>query len=109
MIVKIKPLSVNKLFQGRRFRTKEYDRYQKDVFWQLKPMAIPDTKLKLKITVAFSNKAADLDNSLKAFQDILQKFYHFNDSQIYAIDATKVIVKKGHEFIDFEILEFNQP
>lgn len=106
MIIKIKPLSVNKLFQGRRYRTKEYDRYQKDVFTQLKPIKIPDGELTLKITVGFSNKLADLDNSIKAFQDILQKFYGFNDCHIYRIEATKTIVKKGNEFIDFEILKY---
>lgn len=106
MIVKIKPLSVNKLFQGRRYRTKEYDRYQKDVFAQLKPIRIPDGDLMLIVTVGFSNKLADLDNCLKAFQDILQKFYGFNDCKIYRIEATKTIVKKGDEFIDFQILKY---
>lgn len=106
MTIKIKPLSVNKLFQGRRYRTKEYDKYEKDVIEQLTPIDIPDGELTLKMIVGFSNKLADIDNIGKGLIDILQKFYGFNDNRIYRIEMTKTIVKKGNEFINFEILKY---
>jgi Holliday junction resolvase RusA-like endonuclease len=51
--------------------------------------------------VGLSNKKSDLDNVIKPFQDALQAKYKFNDHQIYHICATKMIVDRGAEFIDF--------
>jgi len=107
MRIHIKPLSTNKLFQGRRFRTPEYDVYEAlirnaVVFWK------PDLyeKMTFEIQVGLSSKNADLDNCIKAFIDILQKKLGFNDSRIYRIEAQKEIVKKGFEYIDVIILPF---
>ena len=101
--VNIKPLSVNKCWQGRRFKTQDYKQYEKDVLIQLKPMEIPEGGIKLIIEAGLSNKAADLDNIAKPFIDILQKKYGFNDSQIYGLTMIKVLVKKGEEYIEYII------
>ena len=103
MRVNIKPLSVNALWQGRRFKTPKYKRYETDVLKQLRPMQIEGGNLELTIKAGFSNKSADLDNICKAFTDILQKAYGFNDSRIYQINLTKEIVPKGKEFIEWDI------
>lgn len=105
MKVKIKALSVNRVWQGRRFRTKEYDAYEREMFMLLPKLEIPKGKLQLTLVVGFSNKASDLDNILKPFEDILQKKYGFNDKLIYRIIAQKIDVKKGEDFIDFSISE----
>ena len=107
MRIHIKPLSTNKLFQGRRFRTPEYDVYElliRQAITKWKP-EIYD-KMTFVIRVGLSSKNADLDNCIKAFVDILQKKYLFNDSRVYRIEAQKEIVKKGAEYIDIEILPF---
>lgn len=101
--LKIKPISVNDCWQGRRFKTQGYSIYEKQVGYLLPKLKIPKGKLFLSLTVGFSNKASDLDNIVKPFVDILQKKYGFNDKQIYAMDLWKQDVKKGQEFIEFEI------
>ena len=104
MRINIKPLSVNRCFQGRRFRTKEYDLYEKSVKLQLTKLIIPKkTRLILKLEVGYSNQSSDLDNFIKPFLDVIAKHYDFNDNQIYRLEADKVIVKKGFEYIDLFI------
>ena len=104
MRIKIKPLSVNQCWQGKRFKTKKYKAYEEELLYQLKPMKIP-SKIKFKLIVGYSNKLSDIDNCLKPILDILQKKYGFDDRDIYELDITKEIVKKGDDFIDFEIIE----
>lgn len=102
--IDIKPLSVNKAFQGRRFKTKAYKSYEKIVLLMLPNLKIPDPPLKLKYEYGFSNKNADIDNPCKLITDILQKKYGFNDRDIYQLNQKKVIVPKGSEYIKFRIL-----
>lgn len=101
--IEIKPISVNDCWQGRRFKTQEYGIYEKEVSYLLPRLKVPPGRLLLRLTVGFSNKASDLDNMVKPFVDILQKKYGFNDKQIYGMDLWKEDVKKGEEFIEFEI------
>lgn len=103
VILNIKPLSVNNAWQGRRYKTLAYKRYERDVLMLLKPLEIPEGDLALNIVYGFSNKRADVDNPTKLFIDILQKKYGFNDSRVTKLNLTKEKVKKGSEFIGFEI------
>ena len=104
----IKPLSVNKAWKGKRYRTDEYRKYQRDISLLLMPMEIPEGPLQLEIMWGFSNMGGDVDNPIKCFQDCLQKKYAFNDSKIQRLIVEKQRVKKGHEFIDFKITSFNR-
>lgn len=103
MRIEIKPLSVNKAFQGKRFKTKLYLAYEKEMFFKLKPMSLPEAPYYLKIDVGMSSSLADIDNFLKPFIDILQKKYGFNDKLIHKLSVKKVKVTKGDEYIDFVI------
>ena len=105
MRIKIKPLSVNKCWQGRRFKTPTYKSYETELLLKLPKINISSGELSVTITFGFSNKLADVDNSVKPFIDILQKKYMFNDRQIYLLILKKEIVSKGDEFIDFIIEE----
>jgi Holliday junction resolvase RusA-like endonuclease len=106
--INIKPMSVNGAWMGKRFKTKEYKTYEKSVMLLLpKSILIPAGKIKLIIIFGLSSKNADLDNPIKLFQDILQKCYLFNDRMIYEIYAKKIDVKKGDEFIDFELIDID--
>ena len=67
-------------------------------------MTLPEPPYTLLLEFGVSNKAADYDNPIKPFQDCLQAFYGFNDSQIYEGVQRKVIVPKGEEYIKFSIL-----
>jgi Holliday junction resolvase RusA-like endonuclease len=104
MRIEIKPLSVNNAWKGRRFRTDKYKDYQKEITLKL-PNIKNDFKgnLKIDIIFGFSSKGSDIDNPLKPFLDCLQKKYGVNDNQIYELHVKKEIVKKGNEFINFEI------
>ena len=102
--IKIKPLSVNKAWQGKRFKTNEYKQYEKEVSLLLPShLKIPEGRLRLNLEWGFSSKASDFDNPVKPFTDILQKKYGFNDSRIYESHIKKVDVKKGAEYILFDI------
>lgn len=103
MLIKIKPLSVNQTWQGRRFKTKEYKAYEALLLGLLKDFKVPDSPLTVSIEFGFSNKGADIDNCVKPFLDVLQKRYNFNDNKIYSLNLTKRIVKKGEEYIKYTI------
>lgn len=103
MKIKIKPLSVNQAWQGKRFKTKEYKEYEQELWYLLPNRNVPKGELKINIKVGYSNKCADIDNFLKPFIDVLQKKYIFSDRMIYELNIKKDIVKKGEEYIDFKI------
>lgn len=105
-VVKIKPLSVNKSYTGRRFQTDRLKAFKKHLSLLLKPLEIPEGKIALDIEFGFSSKGSDLDNGLKTFLDCLQKKYGFNDNRIYKMVVTKEIVKKGSEYIKFSIYDY---
>ena len=104
--VNIKPLSVNKAWQGKRFKTKEYSNYEKECLLLLPAMKVScEACLKIELLLYFSNKSSDIDNPVKLILDILQKKYGFNDSQIWILFVTKIIVTKGKECFEFRITE----
>ena len=108
MIIKIKALSVNKAWKGKRFKTPEYKAYEEELLLILPRLKVPNkTKLRLTIIVGFSNKGSDLSNMLKLFEDILQKKYGFDDKMNYEIFMKKEIVTKNNEFIDFGIYDID--
>lgn len=99
----IKPLSANEAFRGRKFRTKKYDAYIATLMLILPKLSLPKPPYSINLVVGYSNVLSDIDNCLKPFIDCLQKKYLFNDRDIYKLSIEKKIVKKGEEFINFEI------
>lgn len=102
-IIKIKPLSINKAFQGKRYKTRDYLSFERELFYQLKPLKdkLKD-KISLTLTFGFSNKGQDIDSSVKLTIDVLQKRHHFNDNRIYRLLVIKDIKPKGQEYITVE-------
>jgi Holliday junction resolvase RusA-like endonuclease len=101
--INIKPMSVNRCWQGRRFKTPQYKQYEKDMFFLLPKITIPDPPFNVYYEFGFSSSASDLDNPIKPLQDILQKRYGFNDKLIHEMLVKRVKVKKGKEYIKFEL------
>lgn len=100
----IKPLSTNKQWAGRRFKTKEYEAYEWELSSKLPKMDIPkNVPLRLILSFGFSSKASDLSNAVKATEDIICKKYRYDDKWHFEIYLYKEIVKKGEEFIQFDI------
>ena len=71
------------------------------------PMDVPEGDLELHLKWGFSSAGSDWDNPIKPFQDCLQKKYSFNDNRVIRAVTEKVKVKKGEEFIQFEIIKLN--
>ncbi len=106
MRIDIKPLSVNGAYRGRRFASKELKNYKDDLNKILPHISIPDGKLEARYVFGVSSQVCDVDNFIKAFQDCVAERYGFNDNRIFKITVEKVCVKKGSEFIDFEIKNY---
>lgn len=104
--INIKPLSVNECWQGRRFKTQEYKKYERDLLLMLPKKKFKFDKFIIDIEFGFSTVLADIDNPLKPFLDILQKKYIINDRDIYFLSVNKKVVPKGSEYIKFKILEY---
>ena len=102
--IDIKALSINEAYKGRKFSTPALAQYKKDLYALLpKKLKVPEGKLSVRFFFGFSSKSADGDNAIKAFQDALGEYYGFNDKRIYEWHVKKVDVKKGKEYISFEL------
>tara|TARA_R110000868_G_scaffold279203_1_gene539240 strand:- start:3594 stop:3911 length:318 start_codon:yes stop_codon:yes gene_type:complete len=100
--LKVKPLSVNNAWQGKRFKTPAYKDYEKKVLSMLPNIEIKEFK-QLKITYGFSNMMSDIDNPTKLVLDILQKKYGVNDRDLIYLVLHKQKTIKGSEFIEIEL------
>jgi Holliday junction resolvase RusA-like endonuclease len=104
--INIKPLSVNQAWAGRRFKTPKYKAFEKEMLLILPNIKIDlNARLRLDIVFGYSSRASDIDNGLKPLLDCLQKKLGINDNKIYELNVKKEIVKKGKDFIKFEIIE----
>ena len=99
--VQIKPLSVNRAWQGKRYKTKDYKEYERELLYILPKYEIPEGQLKATFEVCYKSRLNDIDNFLKPFIDVLQKKYGFNDRDIYELNIKKVIGE--NEYIKFSL------
>ena len=67
--IPIKPLTVNRSYQGRRFATPELKAFKQILAYLLPPLMIPKGKLSVKYVFGVSSKASDGDNLIKSFQE----------------------------------------
>lgn len=104
--LKIKPLSLNSAYRGRRFTTPELAVFKRSVGLLAPKIVVPNSKLKVIYKFGSSSKNSDGDNLIKCFQDAIAEKYGFNDKKIYKWDVEKIDVKKGEEFISFEISSY---
>lgn len=101
--IKIKPLSINEAWQGKRFKTPKYKAWRLEMSLKLPKLVIPKGLLKVNMIIGFSNSLADIDNVVKGILDAFQDKYNFNDRDIYELNLRKEIVPKGEEYIKFKI------
>lgn len=109
MIIKkrIKPLSANECWQGRRFKTKAYKNYEAELLLTLPSQKLPAPPYQIYFEFGFSNTLADWDNPIKPLQDILQTKYGFNDRDIVEALVSKRRVAKGSEYFLVKLETFN--
>ena len=101
--INIKPLSVNRAWKGKRFKTKEYKSFENEMLLKIKKQGNYNNPIWIELEFGFSSKLADIDNPIKMTLDILQKKFGFNDRDITRLLVIKKIVAKGNEYIKFEI------
>lgn len=103
--LKIKPLSVNEAWQGRRFKTPQYKAYEDELMLRLPPKCDIPSEGFLEAVYEFGiSHASDFDNPIKPFQDVLQKKYGFDDHRILKATIRKKIVSKGNNYLTFSII-----
>lgn len=106
--INVKPMSINVAWQGKRFKTKEYQQYETVVKYLLPPNITTYDKMHISLEFGVSSKLFDWDNAIKPFVDILQKKYGFDDKVIYEANVRKVLVPKGKEYIKFKLSEIQE-
>lgn len=102
-IVRIKPLSANRMWKGRRYKSAFYKAFEEELWYKLPQLILPPPPFKINLTICFSNLLADLDNPVKPILDIMQKKYNFNDKDVVELYLKRSYVLKGQEGIVFSI------
>ena len=101
--INMKPMSVNRAWQGKRFKSDDYQAYEAEMLLRLPPGKFPNPPYRIYYEFGFSRRDSDWDNPVKPTQDILQKKYRFDDKEIYEAHVRKVIVRKGCEYVRVRI------
>ena len=92
--------------RGKRRKTKIYLDYQQEIADELRGTEWPfgSELVCFQVEAGLSARQADLDNVLKPLLDTIQVIYDdFNDNKVYRIEADKVIVPKGEEYIQLTV------
>lgn len=101
--IPLKPLTVNKAWQGRRFKSKDYSEYEKDVNYLLRGNLCPlEGKIEVRYGFYLKNHSrTDNDNLVKPIQDILVKAGYIKDDRyIY-----RTVIEKYPSDIDYMEVE----
>ena len=96
IIIKGSPISVNKLYRGRRFLTNEGKGVKEGYAWDIKTQwkkPITNEDVAVNIMFYFSNNRSDIDNCLKAILDAGTGIIWNDDKQITEMHIFKEIDK----------------
>ncbi len=113
--VPIKPFSQNRVKSGRSYKTTAARDWERAFGLLLlkhcprRKVVLPDGDLELHFRFGFSSRNADVDNPVKIAQDILCAHLGLkNDNRIRAVSCRAVQVKKGEEFLSFDICAYRE-
>jgi Holliday junction resolvase RusA-like endonuclease len=104
--IKIKPLSINKAFSGRRFKTQECKEYERTLYYILpkEKMIKGDVTIKYRFFLKY-DKVTDTSNLIKLLEDILvKKGYIEDDRFVRRFTAEKFHNEK--EIVEIEIIPY---
>lgn len=102
--VKLKPLSINKAYKGKRFRTDECTKFKRDLYFMLpERINLPKPPFCIVFKFGLSSMSSDGDNCVKVAQDVISDKYNFNDKLIKKWIIEVDNVKKGDEYISFKL------
>lgn len=94
--IKTKPVSINAMYRGRRFTTKEARDTKESIAWEVATQYKGEPLcLDIKLTIRFyvSNARIDIDNYLKGLLDCLTGLLWKDDRFIYELHVYKIIEK----------------
>ncbi len=105
--IPIKPLSINKAFQGRRFKTKEYNSWIKEGLLLMGKKKTLKGELSIHVDFYFRYaKKNDIDNCLKTLLDLIcKRGWIKDDRQITYLSVCKA--QSDRERIEVSIKEFD--
>lgn len=102
----VKPISVNAVWQGKRFKTKVYKDYEKELLYFLKRYKPLNAKTKYyKVNLLFGIKnfaLTDVDNLVKPLMDIIVKAGIIKDDR-YVAEYNIKKIKSENNFIKIGI------
>lgn len=90
----IKPLSVNKAWKGQKYKSGEYQAFEEEVLYKLPSRTAIEGDIEVEYKFYLTGRSyelTDVDNLIKALQDILQKDDIIeNDNKIIRLTAEKI-------------------
>ena len=94
IMISIAPLSVNRCWQGRKYKTPEYKVYEQELLLKLARYNL-DIPSKIKLTIeAGISVMMDIDNIAKPIIDILQKRYKFKEGPRVSAGSLEEVLAK---------------
>ena len=106
--LKIKPISTNAMYVGRRWKSPAARQFEKDIALLLAVHAKekpPDGDLAIHFRFG-TTRRQDLSNCVKLVEDCIARHYGIDDRRFCAMTLVRVHVKSGGEFISFQIEEY---
>jgi hypothetical protein len=71
--MEVKPLSINQCWQGKRYKTDAYKKYEAVLLMTLPKMDLPEPPYQIYFKFGFSSASSDYANGIKAILNILNK------------------------------------
>ena len=107
IFIHVKPISINECFQGRRFKTKKYDVFIKEMLYSMPKQITFSGNIDLKIVLYLKSiLRSDIDNFIKPIIDCLVKKGWIEDDRfIQHLEVVKV--KNKIEQIEIELKQLN--
>ena len=104
--IPIKPLSVNEAWAGRRFKSKKYKQYEKDIDFLIRNQSEEHGEFNVIYTFFIKNYGrTDIDNLIKPLQDILvKKGYIEDDRKIVSMTVRKIKSKDEKIIVEIQKL-----
>lgn len=107
--LKLKPVSTNSLYRGRRYKSAVARQFEQDASLLLaatvRDTTLPDGELAMNFRVG-TTRRMDVDNCLKLLIDVIATHFGFDDRRVTGISIVRVPVKAGDEFISFNLCRF---
>lgn len=101
----LKPLSTNKAYRGKKFRTPEHKLFKDQAHLLLKQLNLEPLEPKQEFFVIYKfyiSANSDWDNCVKTVQDAICDALNTDDRYISGAYVRKIKVKRGNERIEFD-------